>query len=582
MLVQHPSIAHRGFSTHPFSLIGRLIAFVILAGVMGVSAAPSAPIEIGIRDESLNPVRAALFGQFMERASWGEPGPEAAFVPEPPYLQPKALALLESMRIPLIRFPGGTDIDFIDWRDLIDNAAGRDDPSRPVTTRREGDTITNRFGFDEYFAVRDRLECETMLVLNLLDATAKRKPLHQAALDAVGLIAYTNAAIGAKLPAGMPDWPAARALNGHPKPYGVQYVQIGNELWHGESKIEAIKKGSPGATDKEIADWITECVREYVRVIREVDPDIVIAIDDKCVFGAHEIYLADPLVRREVGMATYHVYGPWRAEKVETEKGDISAADLSAEDWWAAWTSTPGKPNAEGLVDALPKETRDAIALGYKIGVTEWNWNGWFHQKPDPAPPLEFPLASGLGAAAYLHNLMRHGGEVVLATQSMLIGRKWGITAVRVDPEGIVDPYFFPQGQVTGFYSRHHGDERLAILTSKIPLVCVKVEGHPGSPGGALVDPVATRRGDRIFLHLVHRGLRDATPVRVRLPDGWEVKGTATLRTLAGDPFESAKDRGPQSVFTETATPVDLGEPIELPPASVSVLEIPAPRPSGP
>ena len=70
---------------------------------------------------------------------------------------------------------------------------------------------------------------EPIIVVNFSQACQGSKPLGEAALEVSGLVAYCNAKQGAKLPSGMPDWPAVRAKNGHPEPYGVKYWQIGNE-----------------------------------------------------------------------------------------------------------------------------------------------------------------------------------------------------------------------------------------------------------------------------------------------------------------------------------------------------------------
>ena len=54
----------------------------------------------------------------------------------------------------MIRFPGGTDVDFMDWCDMIDNVPGQP-PERPVSTGHRGHEVTNYFGYDEFlrFAV---------------------------------------------------------------------------------------------------------------------------------------------------------------------------------------------------------------------------------------------------------------------------------------------------------------------------------------------------------------------------------------------------------------------------------------------
>jgi hypothetical protein len=39
--------------------------------------ATAAEFKVAVKDQTLHRIDRRLFGQFMERASWGEPGPEA-------------------------------------------------------------------------------------------------------------------------------------------------------------------------------------------------------------------------------------------------------------------------------------------------------------------------------------------------------------------------------------------------------------------------------------------------------------------------------------------------------------------------
>ena len=109
----------------------------------------AAGIEVTVSDTVLHEIDPRLFGQFMERPSWGEIGPEAAVIPGTHQLRPEARQLLRRMRIPIARFPGGTDVDYIDWRDMIDNVPGREG-GRPITVGHQGDRVTNYFGYDEF------------------------------------------------------------------------------------------------------------------------------------------------------------------------------------------------------------------------------------------------------------------------------------------------------------------------------------------------------------------------------------------------------------------------------------------------
>ncbi|MEZ6079916.1 MAG: hypothetical protein R3C56_30855 [Pirellulaceae bacterium] len=101
-----------------------LLASLCMASpeVLQVSAADTV---FHIQDEVLHSIDPRLFGQFMERPSWGEIGPEGALVPGTHRLQPKVVDLLAEMQPPMMRFPGGTDVDFMDWRDMVSNVPGR-------------------------------------------------------------------------------------------------------------------------------------------------------------------------------------------------------------------------------------------------------------------------------------------------------------------------------------------------------------------------------------------------------------------------------------------------------------------------
>ncbi|MCH8525548.1 MAG: hypothetical protein LAT79_00115 [Kiritimatiellae bacterium] len=57
----------------------------------------------------------------------------------------------------MVRFPGGTDVDKMNWTDMIDNAPDRESPERPVSIGGHGDVVTNRFGFDEFSGCGTRL-----------------------------------------------------------------------------------------------------------------------------------------------------------------------------------------------------------------------------------------------------------------------------------------------------------------------------------------------------------------------------------------------------------------------------------------
>lgn len=538
-------------------------------------------IAVTVSDRVLNPVDTRIFGQFLERASWGEPGPEALADPKTGRLPAPIMAMLREMAPPVIRFPGGTDIDFIDWRDMIDNAPSRTDAARPITKGRGGD-ITNNFGHDEYFELRDQLGSETILVLNLLDAVAKRKPLDVAALDATGLVAYANARQGAKLPDGMPDWAAVRARNGHPLPFNAEYVQIGNETWV-DNFERPLKEAWPDADEPQIARYYAACVKRYMELIRQIDPDIKIIVDGKALYGAETEMFKDPWIVANLAFVAHHnyAYGPLKnvsLKRVGREKREaVDNAELSTDDYWALWTTQPGGLDNKGWSAAdAPKGPAPHV----KAALTEWNWNQWSYKDLKPQPAINYEVAAGLGVAGFLHGLMRSGEQQGLATQSMLLGVSWGIAGIHADPTGKKAPYFSPQTQATTFYRWHHGNRRLQVNAEPMPRLNINVESW-GESGilarGAIVDPLATRDDQKLYVHLINRSLREPMRVKVNLDGLRAATPGARLFSLVGDAFMQDEKQLRPKVFAEKQSEVVLANnalEVELPPHSINVVEL--------
>ncbi len=534
----------------------------------------AAEAVLEIEATPLHRIDQRLFGQFLERpfgGEKGERGPEGV-VDAQGNLPPAVIASLKAMAIPVVRFPAGTDVDWTDWTYLIDNAPGRATPARVAVPGKNGQLVTARFGWHEYARVSERLGWETIAVVNLLDGLAKRRPLDEAARHAAGMVAYLNAPVGAKLPAGMPDWPAIRVKNGRPAPFAVRYVQIGNEWYIGHFR-EAVAKGTGKLTEAELAAWYLEVLHAYVRAIRAVDPKIEIIIDVEMGDGLEKLVLPDPELRREVRWTAIHTYAPGPTAKwAERAKVGVPLQDITADELWRCWTACPGTCDpvtgqnlgfgAERL--ALPR------SLGYRIAATEWNWSGWaFNQLPAPAS-TRWRYAAGLGAAQFIQGMMRQGDAIGLATQSMLLGTGWSFVALKVEPDGQI--LRAPQGQMTSFYGAHHGESLLpAKLTGvEIAPIPFKVGWASEKPAVAQIDATATGNGQRVIAHLVNRGTAPV-PVRIHVP--LAAKSVVIHRLLP----VNAEDPKADHWFDEDAVPGTVAADgwcqIELPGAAVLAVE---------
>lgn len=481
----------------------KLLIFVFLAALAGCcsSAEASGSLVITVENRVLHKLDPRLFGQFMERPAFsGEIGAEAAVVPGTHQLQPEAEKLIREMQIPVLRFPGGTDVDFLDWTDMIDNVPGRVAVARPISSPR-GNKVSNAFGYDEFLRLCERNGSEADIVVNFRDGLLNVRTLEEAAAHAAALVAYCNVRLDQSLPSALSQWARLRAKNGHSEPYRVKYFQIGNETWMFNPEVEKSFAGDP------LEHW-HQCLRAYIKAILAVDPTVKIILDAQPAPVVAKIH--DEFKDAIYGYAV-HAYTPWGIRTVEKAGRAVERSKLSAEEIWKAWVAVP-TVDTNGQSMLSDHNFSQARALGYKISMTEWNWNGWWgpniadHGLADQAA-LDSLFAKGIGAASYLHAILRQGDLINMAMQSMLVGSYWPIDSIRVDKENKRPAYMMPSGMVTKLYSQNHGDEMLAVDLANEEFYQQPYKMGQLAPAGkvAYVDVIATKSASALTVHMINR-----------------------------------------------------------------------------
>ena len=532
----------------------------------GLAAAPAPEIRCVVKNKAIHELDSRLFGSFMERPSWGEIGPQGALVPGTDRLQPGVVDLLRGMNIPIVRFPGGSDVDFLDWRDMVSNAPGRA-AARPLSTGHKGDSVANDFGYDEFLRLSAQLGWQDILVVNLRAGLLRQMPLEKAAQRAAALVAYCNAPVGAKLPAGMADWPAIRALNGHPAPYKVKYWQIGNETWFFTNEVKELAPKDP---DRYFAD----CLIAYARAMLAVDPDIEFIVD-----GIKPGQLAQAEMPNKIRHLVFHAYQPWAIKEVERHDKPVSVESLRPVDIWNAWVATPGFDD-----DGLAVFDNELFTLArekhFKVAVTEWNWNGWWDP---PDPHLTSSFAKAVGAAGFVHALMRAGDSIDIACQSMLVGMAWEIHAIEADPSMQTPPFYMPTGQLMALYAAHHGAKLMALETSGVPAYEQPFKMgdiHPYEKV-AYLDILATADNKTLYLHVINRHFEKDLSLAVNVADFGALAGIARRYSLVGRLKDHPGFGEPRQIsrITQADFSVSRGNlSLPLPARSVSCVEIPLGR----
>ena len=179
--------------------------------------AQSAPVAITIKADGAGPkINRNIFGQFAENLGAGIYGGvwvgEESPIPNVRGIRSDVVQALKALKVPSVRWPGGCFADEYQWRDGIGPRA-----KRAVTVNGSwGNALEkNDFGTDEFFDFLDQIGSEAYISVNMGSGSVK---------EAASWLAYMTA--DRRTTAG-----AERAANGHPKPYRVKFLGIGNESW---------------------------------------------------------------------------------------------------------------------------------------------------------------------------------------------------------------------------------------------------------------------------------------------------------------------------------------------------------------
>jgi alpha-N-arabinofuranosidase len=157
-----------------------------------------------------------IFGQFAEHVGTGIYGGiwvgKDSPIPNVRGIRNDVVAALKAIKVPVVRWPGGCFADEYHWRNGIGPAK-----KRPATLNGNwgGVIEPNSFGSHEFFDFLDQIGAEAYLSVNVGSGSPQ---------EAADWLEYLTAASPSTLA-------KQRAANGHPAPYRVKYLGLGNENW---------------------------------------------------------------------------------------------------------------------------------------------------------------------------------------------------------------------------------------------------------------------------------------------------------------------------------------------------------------
>jgi alpha-N-arabinofuranosidase len=364
-----------------------------LAALVGALLTASAPALAQLKatasiDARATGVRIApeVYGQFAEQLGTGINGgiwvgPDSA-IPNINGYRRDVVEALRRLKVPVIRWPGGCYADIYNWRDGI---GPRD--RRPVTLNKWwGNTEErNQFGTHEFFDFAELIGARTYLNVNVGTGTPAE------ARDWIEYVASPSNSRLAQL----------RRSNGRARPWKIDYIGIGNEMWGCGGNLRA-REFSP-------------MVRLFSTFIREDKGPKIIA-----------------------GGPTGEDY-QWTEELMESSRGQIDAISLHyytlpTSDWTrkgaavgfdeAAWAATFARTRAIEQMIRGHDARMDKHDPSNKLGLMVAEWGTWYDPTPGTNAAFlqqENTLRDALVAATNFHIFHRHADRVRMANIAQMV-----------------------------------------------------------------------------------------------------------------------------------------------------------------
>jgi alpha-N-arabinofuranosidase len=373
-----------------------------LALVLALSASLVAAdkVELSVDASKTGPkIDRNIFGQFAEHLGLGVyegvwVGPNSS-IPNTRGIRNDVVAALKALKVPNVRWPGGCFADEYHWKKGIGPAN-----ARPATLNPNwgGVIEPNTFGTHEFMDF----------------------------IDQIGSQAYVSVNVGSGTPQEASEWleylttsqPTAlakeRAANGHPAPYKIAFLGIGNESWDCGGNM------SP--------DYYLSQLKIYSRFVRNFNP----AQQDT----DHMLKIAVGPGGAEPRFAqwTETIMKAWQSHTWSWDIDGLSMHSYTVPKWPPSLTSTGFGENEYALILKTTLEMNTlveqhaAIMDKYdpqkKIALVVDEWGAWYAPLPGSHPGFlaqQNSLRDAVLAALNLNIFARHADRVRMANIAQMV-----------------------------------------------------------------------------------------------------------------------------------------------------------------
>jgi alpha-N-arabinofuranosidase len=338
-----------------------------------------------------------IFGQFAEHLGhgvyegiWVGPGSP---IPNTRGIRNDVVAALKAIKVPNVRWPGGCFADEYHWRKGIG-------PQRVVTLNPNwgGVIEPNTFGTHEVMDFLDQIGAEAFVSVNLGTGTPQ---------EAAEWLEYLTTAQPTALA-------KERAANGHPAPYKIAFLGIGNESWDCGGNMTV--------------DYYLSQLKIYSRFVRNFNP----AQQDK-----------QQMLKIAVGPGggeprftewTEAVMKAWQNHQWSWDINGLSLHNYTVVRWPPAFASVgfgeteysqilKSTLEMEGLI-SKHSAIMDKYDPQKKIALVVDEWGAWYAPLPGSNPGFlvqQNSLRDAILAALNLNLFARHADRVRMANVAQMI-----------------------------------------------------------------------------------------------------------------------------------------------------------------
>lgn len=328
----------------------RIILTALIALALYPSAYAQIKVEVNIDSDITDGqiIPKEIYGQFAEHLGsciygglWV--GPESD-IPNINGYRTDVLEALKTLKVPVMRWPGGCFADEYHWTDGI---GPRENRPRMVNSNWGGTVEDNSFGTHEFLNLCEMLGCEPYISGNVGSGTVE---------ELAKWVEYMTA----------PDGPMAklRAENGRKEPWRVKYLGVGNESW--------------GCGGNMVPEYYSHLYRRYQTYCRNFGGNTLY----KVASGAsdYDYNWTEVLMKNVGGLMNglslhYYTVKGW-----DGSKG--SATEFNAEEYY----NTLGKAVEVESVIKRHIEIMDRYDPDCRIDLLLDEWGTWFDVEPGTNP----------------------------------------------------------------------------------------------------------------------------------------------------------------------------------------------------